>query len=326
MKAIKIVRPGGPEVLKTIEVNEPRSAPGDLLVTVKATALNRADILQRMGRYPPPLGTDPDIPGLEFSGIVEQINPACGDFRPGDRVMGLLPGEGYAEKVSTPCYLAMPIPKHLSFEEAAAIPEVFLTAYDAVDLQLGMKRGETLLIHAVGSGVGTAALQLARVKGIRTIGTSSSDIKLNKAKELGLDLGINHLSEDLSEVLRGEIVDAILDLVGAIHWNANLTCLKACGRMVVVGLVGGRHVELDLGLLLRKRIKLIGTVLRSRTVKEKIGLIREFRENVLPLFEQERLKPIVDCVYDLEQAPAAHHYMEENRNFGKIVLKVGTGR
>jgi len=324
MKAVLITEPGPPAVLKIGEVLEPQPAEGELLIQVKATSLNRADLLQRRGIYPPPAGTRADIPGLEFSGtVLESREPDC-RFKPGDRVMGLLPGEGYAELVVTPAVTVMPVPPNLSFEEAAAVPEVFATAYDALFRQVGLKEGERLLIHAVGSGVGTAAVQLSREAGITMFGTAGSNEKLSKATELGLDVGINYRTTDFVETVLHQTsnagVDAILDLVGASNWEGNLKVLRPTGRMIIIGLVSGSKVEADLSVILRKRLRIMGSVLRFRTLAEKAQLTHLMIENVLPLFEQRRLTPVIDRVYPWQEVSAAHSYMEENRNFGKVVL------
>jgi putative PIG3 family NAD(P)H quinone oxidoreductase len=324
MKAVMITEPGPPGVLRIGKVSDPVPADGELLIQVRASSLNRADLLQRRGIYPPPAGTREDIPGLEYAGtVIESREPEC-PFKPGDRVMGLLPGAGYAERVVTPAITAMPVPHQLSFEEAAAIPEVFATAYDALFRQVGLKQGERLLIHAVGSGVGTAAVQLSREAGVAMFGTSGSNEKLVRAKELGLDTGINYHIEDFAEKILKQTedagVDAILDLVGAAHWKGNLKVLRSTGRMIIIGLVSGSKVEADLSVILRKRLRLMGSVLRFRTLAEKKQLTHLIIENVLPLFEAGRLAPVIDRVYPWHEVVAAHSYMEENRNFGKIVL------
>jgi putative PIG3 family NAD(P)H quinone oxidoreductase len=326
MKAVIITKYGDPAVLQLQEIAEPAPSAHEILVNVRATAVNRADVLQRMGRYPPPAGTREDIPGLEFAGEVEKIAAQVKTVRPGDRVMGLLAGEGYAEKIVTHEHMAMPIPANLSYEEAAAIPEVFLTAYDALFNRLDLKKGERLLIHAVGSGVGTAALQLAKALDATAFGTAGSQEKLDKARELGLDFGINYRNQRFEEVVLSETgargVEAILDVVGAAYWQSNLACLANRGRMVLVGLLGGAKTEVNLATLMGKRLKIEGTVLRSRSLQEKIALTRAFEKHVLPLFAQGKIKPVIDRVFPLEKASEAHAYMESNRNFGKIVLKI----
>jgi len=324
MKAVVIRQQGDPSVLELREVENPSPGPEQLLVRVLATSLNRADLLQRMGRYPAPAGTRQDIPGLEFAGVVEWVGPATLGFREGDRVMGLLPGEAHAELVAADAATTLPIPENLAFEEAAAIPEAFLTAYDALALQLKLRPCEHLLIHAVGSGVGTAAVQLARVTGAYTFGTSSSKVKLQRAKELGLNCGIHSQSLLFPEVIEGKTagrgVEAVLDLIGASIWDSNIRCLAPLGRMVLVGLLGGSLVQANLAVLLSKRLCIMGTVLRSRTLREKSELTRSFQADRLPLFQTGALIPVIDTVFPIEAISEAHSYMEENRNFGKIVL------
>lgn len=326
MKAVVITKFGEPDVLKLEEIDEPKPSPADVLVKVHATALNRADLLQRRGQYPPPPGTREDIPGLEFAGEVEVVADRVTKFKAGDRVMGLLSGEGYAEKIVTPEQLAFPIPANLNFEEAACIPEVFLTAYDALFSQLELKAGERLLIHAVGSGVGIAALQLAKNSGAIVFGTAGSEKKLKKAHNLGLDSGINYKRQDFREVVLaetdGEGVHAIVDMIGAAYWHKNMACLSSKGRMMILGLMGGSNVEVNLGTILKKRLRIMGSVLRARPLEEKSALTKAFVKNCLPLFESGELKPIIDCTFPIEEAAQAHAYMEENKNFGKIVLKI----
>ncbi|MFQ6116372.1 MAG: NAD(P)H-quinone oxidoreductase, partial [bacterium] len=288
--------------------------------------LNRADLMQRLGQYPPPPGVREDIPGLEFAGEVEAVGNKVTTFKPGDRVMGLISGASYAEKVVTQEYMAMPIPEDLSFEEAASIPEVFLTAYDALFPQLSLKLGERLLIHAVGSGVGIAALQLAKRAGATVFGTAGSDEKLTKAKDLDLDVGINYTTQNFQEIVlaetQGHGVNAILDLVGASYWEKNLACLAPLGRMILVGLLGGAKTEVNLSMILRKRLRILGTALRTRPLEEKIALTQTFQKHVLPLFASGKIKSVIDRTFPLKEAAQAHAYMGTNKNFGKIVLIV----
>ncbi|MFQ5823381.1 MAG: NAD(P)H-quinone oxidoreductase [bacterium] len=326
MKAIVITKPGDPSVLQLQEVDDPKPSFEEILVNVRATALNRADLLQRRGRYPPPPSVRENIPGLEFAGEVEVVGKKVTAFKPGARVMGLLAGEGYAEKVVTHERMVMPIPNKLNFIEAASIPEVFMTAYDALFLQLGLSLGERLLIHAVGSGVGIAALQLAKVVGATVFGTTGSKKKLAKAKSLGLDFGINYKTQNFQKIVLAETqrqgVHAILDVVGADYWGRNLTCLAPKGRMILVGLLSGARVEANLTTILLKRLRIIGTVLRARPLEEKIALTQAFQKHVLPLFKLGKIKPVIDQTFPLEEATQAHAYMEANKNFGKIILQV----
>lgn len=325
MRAVVITSPGGPEVLQIDERPAPEPARGEIRVRVAASGLNRADISQRLGHYPAPPGSPPDIPGLEYAGEVESRGPDANLWTPGDRVMGIVGGGGHAEFVTVHEREAMPVPANLTWEEAAAVPEVFLTAYDALFSRLRMATGETLLIHAVGSGVGTAALQLASVAGVRTIGTSRSPDKLDAAIALGLDEGLNTTREDwereASRLGGANGIQAILDLVGGKFFAANLNLLATRGRLVVVGLTAGAAAEIDLRLVLRKRLKIEGTALRSRPLEEKVELAREFSARMLGFFENLKLKPVVHSVLSFEDIREAHREMEADRNFGKIVLR-----
>ena len=326
MRAALITGPGGPEVLQVREVDDPIPSPDEVLVDVKATALNRADLLQRLGGYAPPPGVRADVPGLEFSGVVLEAGERVTGTEPGDRVFGLLPGGGYASRVTTHHLMAMPMPPGLDFVQAAAIPEVFFTAYDALFNHCELQMGESALVHAVGSGVGTAALQLAHQAGAYVFGTAGSADKLAKAAELGLDTGINYREEDFVQVVREVTgrkgVNVVCELVGGPYWERNIAAMATQGRMVLVGLMGGDKVETSLGLLMPKRLRVHGTVLRPRPLEEKIALTHQFKRHVLPLIADGRIKAVVDRTFPLEEAGKAHEYMETNANFGKIVLTV----
>ena len=325
MKAVVITEPGGPEVLEIQDRPIPEPGLGEIRVEVCASSLNRADISQRMGRYPAPAGSSPDVPGLEYAGEVDAIGPGATLWKRGDRVMGIVGGGGHAQHVCVHEREAIAVPQRLTWEEAAAIPEVFLTAYDAIHNRLHGTAGETLVIHAVGSGVGTAALQIAAVYGIQTIGTSRSDEKLERAAALGLDNSVNTAEEgwedDVLKLTRGEGVETILDLLGGAYLAGNIKILKSRGRIVVVGLTSGSTAELDLGAVLRKRLQIQGTVLRARPLEEKISLSRDFSNSMLSFLESGRLRPVVDRVMSFDQIAEAHRHMEENANFGKIVLR-----
>jgi NADPH2:quinone reductase len=325
MRAVVVARPGGPEVLQLAERPLPEPGPGEIRVRVRASALNRADLLQRRGLYPAPPGAPQDIPGLEYAGEVDAVGEGAGLWAVGNRVMGIVGGGGYAEYVVVHEREAMRIPQGLSFEEGAAIPEAFLTAYDALFTRLELLMGERVLIHAVGSGVGTAALQLARAAGAVTIGTSRSAEKLRRAGELGLDVAIDTSKEDLPAALEnatyGSGVHAVVDLVGGKIFEDSLRGLAQGGRVVVVGTVAGSRVELDLGLLLQRRIRIVGTVLRTRPLEEKIALAREFSSTVLPLLSSGKIRPVIDRIYPFSEIADAHRQMEQNDTFGKIVLK-----
>lgn len=324
MRAIVLSGAGGVEVLAEQERPAPEPGPGQIRVRVHASALNRADILQRRGGYAPPPGSPADIPGLEYAGEVEARGAGSTLWDRGDRVMGIVGGGGHAEQLVVHEREAVRVPAGLSWEEAAALPEVFLTAYDALFRQLHVQAGERLLIHAVGSGVGTAAVQLARVAGITTYGTSRTAEKLRQARELGLDVGLDATGEWVAELERetgGAGVSAVLDLVGGPYLADNLRVLSPQGRAIVVGTVAGARAELDLGLLLRKRLHLSGTILRSRPLEEKIALAREFADRVLPLLDSGRLRPVVDRVFSFSEIRDAHRVMESNESFGKLVLR-----
>ncbi|HEU0013512.1 MAG TPA: NAD(P)H-quinone oxidoreductase [Longimicrobium sp.] len=324
MKALVIAKPGGPEVLGIEDRPAPRPGPGEIRVRVHASALNRADLLQRRGVYPAPPGAPADIPGLEYAGEVDAVGEGAGLWAVGNRVMGIIGGGGHAEQVVVHEREAIRIPQNLSWEEAAAIPEAFLTSYDALFRQLDLTMGETLLVHAVGSGVGTAAVQLAGAAGATVIGTSRTADKLARARALGMEVGIDTSREDLAEAVNqatyGSGVHAVMDLVGGKLLEASLRVVALRGRVVVVGTTGGSKAEVDLGLLLRRRIHLFGTVLRTRPLEEKMALAREFSGAVLPLLSSGRVKPIVDRVMKFTEAKQAHEHMESNTSFGKIVL------
>jgi NADPH2:quinone reductase len=324
MRAITVRQPGGPEALKLETVPLPQPGKGELRVRVAASGLNRADLIQRRGQYPAPPGWPADIPGLEFCGTVDAVGEGA-EARIGQRVMGVVGGGGYAEAVVTHARDVVPVPDGLSLRDAGAIPEVFMTAFDAVFLQMGLVLGETLLIHAVGSGVGTAALQLARTAGAGVIGTSRTAAKLERAKELGLEYGVHaREGEDWSkrvlELTGGRGADVILDLVGAPYLGGNQKAIATRGRMIVVGVTGGPKSEIDLRVLMGKRASITGTVLRARPIEEKIALARAFAARVVPLFSTGALRPVIDGVYKPEQVGEAHQRMESSETFGKLLI------
>jgi len=301
----------------------PSPAPSEIRVRVRASALNRADISQRKGAYAAPHGAPADIPGLEYSGEVDSVGHRVSLWKTGDRVMGLVGGGAHAEFVCAHEREALRVPARLTFEESAAIPEAFLTAYDAIFRQLHMQVGQRLLIHAAGSGVGTAAVQLSKMAGIETIGTSRSANKLEKARQLGLGLTVVVSGDDWPAGILAHFptgVDAVLDLVGGPYLSGNMKVLASRGQIVVVGLTGGRQQEIDLGVLLHKRLHIFGTVLRSRAIDEKIALATEFSARVLPSFDDSSLVPVIDSVIPFENIRDAHDLMESNQTFGKIVL------
>ena len=327
MKAIVVEKPSGLDGLVFRDVPEPESGPEDLLVKVHATALNRADLLQARGGYPQP-GPKPafEILGIEFAGEVVFVGPRADGFAIGDRVMGLLPGGGYAEQVVTHHRLVTRVPDRLSWHEAGAVPEVFITAHDAL-LQAGFVAGESVLVHAAGSGVGVATIQVAKAMGASlVIGTAGDREKLEKARTLGLDVGVNYREDDFASAVAaatgGKGVDVVIDVIGADYWERNLKSLAVRGRMTLVGLMSGATVHANLGMLLQKRLQVRGTVLRARPLEEKANATQAFAKSVLPHLASGRITVPVDRVFPLEKAPQALEYMSGNANFGKIVLAV----
>lgn len=325
MRAIVITKPGGPEVLALVEKPQPEPARGEVRVRVRATAVNRADLLQRMGGYPAPADSPPDIPGLEIAGEVEAVGPGSARFAVGDRVFGLVGGGGYAEQIVSHERALAKIPDGMSFEDAGAVVEAFVTAHDAMVTQAQLKSGEPLLIHAVGSGVGTAAAQLGRALGAFVIGTARTQDKLERARALGMDAGVVVEGGKFADAVRkvqpaGAAV--ILELVGGGYLAEDLRCVQTLGRIALVGLMAGAKTELDLGLVLTKRVRILGTVLRARPLEEKIAAMRAFETQVVPLLARGIVKPVVDCVMPLADAGKAHERMASNAGFGKIVLRV----
>jgi NADPH:quinone reductase len=324
MRAVVITRPGGPEVLELRQRRAPSPAAGEIRVRVHASALSRADLLQRRGGYPAPPGAPRDIPGLEFAGVVDAVGEGVGLWATGNRVMGIVPGGGHAEYVVLHEREAIRIPQKLSLEEAAAIPEVFLTAHDALFRILDVQVGERVLVHAVGSGVGTAALQLARAAGATVVGTSRTADKLERARELGLDHAVKAdpgWPERVEQAIGEASVHAVMELVGAANLAGDLRVLAPRGRIAVIGTMAGASTEIDLRLLMQKRARLEGTVLRSRPLEEKMALAREFSRRVLPLLSSGKVVPVLDRVLPAAEVAEAHRYLEENRSFGKVVLR-----
>ncbi|MFD1706042.1 NAD(P)H-quinone oxidoreductase [Siminovitchia sediminis] len=312
--------------LKFEEVNTPVIKDNELLVKVKAAGLNRADLLQKRGKYPPPPGA-PDILGLEASGVIEKIGANVKGWKKGDRVCALLPSGGYAEYAAIPAELAIPIPKNLSFEEGAAIPEGFLTAYlNLFDLG-NLQSGETVLIHAGASGVGTAAIQLAKEAGARVIITAGSPEKLQLCRSLGADLAINYkkgpFAAQVKESTGEKGVQLILDFIGAPYWKENIDALAMDGKLVLIGTMGGAKIkEVNLLNILFKRLHVLGTTLRSQPIDKKAALTKAFVDFSLKRFRDDRLKPIIDSIWDWNEAEKAHSLMEENKNAGKIILRI----
>ncbi len=324
MRAVLYDSAGGAEVLYVGEAPDPQPAADELLIRVRATALNRADLLQRRGAYPPPPDASP-ILGLEAAGEVVYA-PEGAPFAIGERVMAVVTGGGYAEYARVPVGMAMRVPPAFTWEQAAALPEVFLTAYLNLFTLGGLQAGESVLIHAGGSGVGTAAIQLAREAGARVFATAGTPEKLAKCRELGAQLAINYKHEAFAVAVRGATdgrgVDLILDCVGAPNWAANLEALSIGGRLMLIGFLGGSKANLDLAPILTKSLRVSGTTLRRMPLPQKIALTRAFEAFALPRFESGALQPIIDRVFPLSQAAEAHRYMESNQNIGKIILRV----
>lgn len=325
MKAITRNGDGGPEVLQLSEVSPPQPTETQLLVNVKATALNRLDLIQRRGGYPPPPG-ESEILGLEIAGTVSAMGKSVIGFNEGDRVFGLIGGGGYAEQAVIDYRMAMFIPDGWSFEEAAAVPEVFFTANENIFTLGRLSAGETILIHAGGSGVGTAGIQIACHAGARVFVTAGTSNKIDNCKTLGAIAGINYKQSDfVTEIERltdGEGVDVVLDFIGAPYLARNLQILKTKGRLLQVGLMGGSTTEIDLGVVMRRRLQIIGSVMRPQSLDEKIAITQRFVQRWLPALKEGTLQPVIDSVYPLAQVREAHQYMEANRNFGKIILKI----
>ncbi|KAG8445723.1 hypothetical protein GDO86_010492 [Hymenochirus boettgeri] len=322
--------PGGPENLFIKELPRPAPKEGEVLIKVEASALNRADLLQRKGKYSPPLGAS-NILGLEAAGTVVAFGPGTdGLWKVGDRVMALLGGGGNAQYTTVPAGHLMPIPSGMTATDAAAIPEAWITAFQLLHFVGKAQKGETVLIHAGASGVGTAAIQLCRLAGLVPIVTAGSQEKIQIAKKLGAAAGFSYKEEDFAakclEFTNGVGVDVILDCVGATHWEKNLKCLNTDGRWVVYGLMGSGEIHGDfLSTLLWKRGSLLSSLLRSRSIQYKEDLIKAFTEQALPHFALGgpiQLRPVVDSVYPLQQIAHAHQHMEDNKNVGKIVLQI----
>jgi NADPH2:quinone reductase len=325
MKAVYISEFGGAENLGLREVADPKKPTGkEVLVKVHAAGLNRADIMQRIGKYPPPPGYSPNIPGLEFAGEVAATGDKVTSFKAGDRVFGITAGEAQAEYLLTEQSVLARIPDRLNFTEAAAVPEVFITAHDAVFTQCGLQHGEWLLVHAVGSGVGLAALQLAKANGAYVAGTSRTQDKLDRCREFGLDLPLLTRGPVFAEAVKQASesgANVILDLVGGNYFPENLESLAVKGRMILVGLTAGRRSEIDLGMALYKRARIIGTVLRARTTEEKAAATAAFVSEVVSLFESGKITPNLDRVFRAAEIQAAHRYLESNESFGKVVIE-----
>ena len=328
MRAVVISQPGGPEVLELRDVPTPAAAAELVLVRVRAAGLNRADLLQRQGRYPAPPGVPADIPGLEFAGEVAQLAAGVSLWRPGQRVFGLVAGGAHAEYLVTHQQTLAEIPANLDWTAAAAVPEVFITAHDAMVKQAALRAGETVLIHAVGSGVGLAAVQLARAFGATPFGTARTADKIERARPLGLQDGavlsgaFDPLFEAAQRWTSGRGFDVILDLVGGPYVSASVDVLAAQGRLMLIATSAGARADFNLARVLSRRATLRGSVLRARPLEEKIAVTSSFAHEVVPLLAAGRLRPNLDSVFPLADVRSAHQRLESNQTFGKVVLTI----
>ena len=323
MKQVTVPAYGGPEVLTMVGAPEPDPEPGELLVRVRAAGVNRADCLQRAGTYPMPPGLG-NVPGLEIAGEVAGAGPGVESFRAGDRVFGLVAEGGYAEYARLDAGLATPIPDGWSFAEAAAVIEVFCTANETVFELGGLDPGQSILVHAGASGVGTAAVQMAKQAGATVFFTAGSRAKVDRVLALGADHGILYKTEDFVEevfrLTRGEGVDVIEDFIGADYLARNLSVLKPAGTLLLVGLMGGQVGPFDLGGMLRKRLSIRGFTLRAQSVENKRAIVGRFRERWLPLLAAGSIRPVIHEIVPFAEVRRAHEMMEADRNFGKIIL------
>ncbi len=320
MRAVRADRPGGPEVLKIAEIPEPVPRAGEVLIAIRATALNRADLLQRRGKYPPPAGVT-DVLGLECAGVVDAVGPNTSSEWLGRRVMTLLPGGGYAERATAPAAMAMPIPDGMSFEQAAAIPEAFLTAHHALFERARLLPGERLFVTAAAGGVGSAVVQLAVAEGAQVIACAGTDDKCAFVEELGAK-ALNYRGAQFSQEISEIAADVIIDFVGGANFPMYERMLQTEGRLVVVGVLGGHETHVNLGTLLRKRQSILGMVMRSLPTQRRIAITQHFLRTRYAGFSDGRLKPLVDRVFDWSDVAAAHEHMEQNLNHGKIVLRL----
>ncbi len=323
MRAVVISEPGGPDVLQLAEVPDPVAGPGEVLVEVVGAGVNRADLMQREGLYPPPPGAPP-YPGLECSGRIAGLGQGTGGWSVGDEVCALLGGGGYAEKVAVPAGQLLPVPGGVTLTDAAGLPEAACTVYANVFQRAGLQPGETLLVHGGASGIGTMAIQLAHAYGARVACTAGTPAKLDRCRELGADLAISYVDEDFVDAVRdftdGQGADVILDIMGAAYLPRNVIALATGGRLAVIGMQGGNRGELDLGLLLRKRASVQAASLRARPAAEKAAIVSAVREHVWPLVSGGRVLPVIDRVLPLAESPQAHRLLEKGAHVGKILL------
>ena len=325
MLAVEISTPGGPDVLRPVQRSVPRPGPGEVLIRVDAAGVNRPDVLQRLGNYPPPAGAS-DIPGLEVAGTVVEIGASAPRWRPGDRVCALIAGGGYAEYCVAPAIQCLPIPPEMTVVAAAAVPETFFTVWTNLFKRGGLQPGERVLIHGGSSGIGTTAIQLAHAAESIVLTTAGSDSKCEACRRLGANVAINYRTDDFVEVVRRETsgagVDIILDMIGGSYLLRNIECLALNGRLIQIGLLGGAQAPIDLGRVMRRRLTITGSTLRVRTVEEKGELARELEANIWPLLASGRVAPVIDRTFPLAKAAEAHRRMETSEHVGKLVLTV----
>lgn len=323
MRGIAITEPGDADVLQIADVDAPTAGPGQVVVDMVAAGVNRADVMQRLGHYPPPKGASP-LPGLEVSGTIREVGPDVEGWSVGDEVCALVDGGGYAEQVLVPAAQLLPVPKGVSLTDAAGLPEVACTVWSNVFMTANLQPGETFLVHGGSSGIGTMATQLATAAGARVAVTAGSQDKLDVCRELGADILVNYKEQDFVDEVReatdGHGADVILDLMGAKYLPRNVDLLATSGRLVVIGLMGGRKGELDLGKMLSKRAAVIATSLRARPAAEKAAIVAAVREHVWPLIEDGAVKPIIQGTHPLDRAADAHRELEASGHIGKILL------
>jgi putative PIG3 family NAD(P)H quinone oxidoreductase len=322
MKAINV----DPETLNISwgVVPDPVAEPSGVVIDIHASAVNRADLLQRSGKYPPPPGSPPYM-GLEAAGVISEVGEDVVGWEPGDRVCTLLNGGGYAECVAAPASMLIRIPDYWDFEKAAAMPEVFYTAYLNLFIEGSLAKGETVLIHGGASGVGTAGIQMAKRAGCRVLVTAGRSDKIDFCKKLGADVAVNYKEEEFETAIRKEApegVDVILDIAAAAYLNPNMSLLKTGGRLVIIALLTGSMAEINLSVLMRKRQRIIGSVLRSRSLEEKVELHDLFEENVWPHLLSGEIKPVIYKTLPIEETSAAHALLANNETIGKVILKV----
>lgn len=326
MKTIVITHPGGPEVLQIEDRPKPNILPGEVLIKVEAAGVNRPDVAQRKGNYPPPAGASVDIPGLEIAGTIVECGADVRRWKVGDRICALVMGAGYAEYCAVPDGQCLPVPDNLSMVEAASLPETFFTVWSNVFDRAKLQPGETLLVHGGSSGIGVAAIQMAKALGSAVYVTAGSDDKLRFCKELGTDHAINYKTENFADVVKqltnNKGVDVILDMIGGDYTPDNIKCLGNDGRLVQINTMKGKDVKVDLAEVMRKRLVVTGSMLRGRDVAFKSAIARDLEEHIWPLLASGKIKPVIYKTFAAEQAAEAHRLMESSEHMGKIVLEM----